>query len=839
MSHINLQIQGLPNEKHGAIRKTALATAIGIVLGVSAGNTLAALAPDDALLFAPGAAICTSGGPVSTCAFGGTDMGGSYFTMDMNGDGVVATSEKTALSRVVRGDGTSGIVLGQIHASSGQHTGAPSGTESPAIDNPWNFFGNTGMHNLSSGVSLISDQGSGTYTLDFSGWGVNWGEYGPTGAAGSTIDMGGVATIVCDPVGCGHDSNFALDMAVHVPVAFTSVPYTLHLEGTIALPGPPELVADAVTTIVGNPIDISVTTNDVSANGLDLDSVAVVSAATNGVTVDTDPSGEITYTPNTGPDFVGTDSFTYTVNSGTGVTAVDPATVTVDVQANVAPVAADDTLSVSTAVLNNTSQTVSVLDNDTDANNASGLPGGINVATVTVVDQPASGTCTANVNGTVTYAQTNPSVAGAFSCTYRVSDTDSFGTPLQSNLATLGISVTTTQSDWPTALDPDIIPILFFEPGVKGDPTDSSVPATGGSYFTMRMTPTSTVYTVMAPGPAGGIVIGHAQPGSGAHTGAPAGTEEIGVDQAWNFFSNTGLHYTEDDGITGNSDGTLDFARKWFVAWGGIPAIDMGGDTTGTFPEDLGNATIACTPAPCADQSTFELDYEAHVPPGDPSGFGGVPYGLKLVGTVGFLDGTLMASDGLVSSETRLPAGPLTETDPDSEVLLQCVGDCFEYTVSGVTVSRVSIVFPLAGGVPQNPVWRILDGTWSSFDTSAGDTILSAPFVQGDGQLECPPPGDAAYVALTTGHQCVQLSIADNGLNDLNPALGTISDPGGMGSGGDAGGGTVFVDTRTSSTSGCSVMGDNASPLQRGDLGLLAGFIAWLGWNHSRRAKKQ
>lgn len=131
------------------------------------------------------------------------------------------------------------IHLGTAQTSSGQHTGFPNGTESPAIDNPWTFLGNAAMHTLTTGVSVISDLGGGTFTLDFSGRGINWGDFGPGGAAGGTIPMGGVATITCSTTTCSDSSTYVLDMAVHAPVVFTSAPYTLHLEGIVnAVPVP-------------------------------------------------------------------------------------------------------------------------------------------------------------------------------------------------------------------------------------------------------------------------------------------------------------------------------------------------------------------------------------------------------------------------------------------------------------------------------------------------------------------------------------------------------------------------------------------------------------------------
>jgi len=71
---------------------------------------------------------------------------------------------------------------------------------------------------------------------------------------------------------------------------------------------------------------------------------------------------------------------------------------------------------------------------------------------------------------------------------------------------------------------------------------------------------------------------------------------------------------------------------------------------------------------------------------------------------------------------------------------------------------------------------------WGPFDTSGGDTVLSAPYsVGGAFGLFCPPPGDAAYVPLTTGHQCLQVTVKDNGLNDQDPTPGTVKDPNGLG----------------------------------------------------------
>ncbi len=128
---------------------------------------------------------------------------------------------------------------------------------------------------------------------------------------------------------------------------------------------------------------------------------------------------------------------------------------------------------------------------------------------------------------------------------------------------------------------------------------------------------------------------------------------------------------------------------------------------------------------------------------------------------------------------------------------------------------------------------RVFNGAWADFDTSGGDTVQSAAAVAGGAGITCPPPGDAAYGALTAGDQCVQVSIADNGLNDKDAAVGTITDPSGIG----LPVGAAFVDNRTSSSSGCSIAPGTNSVWQGGAWGLLAGFIALLGWRRSVKQK--
>lgn len=165
---------------------------------------------------------CTVGTAVNV-----TDIGGSYFRMNQGGP---AAQEKTPISMFAP------LKIGTTQISSGAHSGFINGSESPAIDSPWEFLGNTGMHSLASPVSDLTGSGV-TRQLDLSGWGVNWGGFDSSNTNG-TISVPGTATLVCSSTACAHGDTYTLDMNVHIAVAFTSVPYSLHLEGTIAAPLP-------------------------------------------------------------------------------------------------------------------------------------------------------------------------------------------------------------------------------------------------------------------------------------------------------------------------------------------------------------------------------------------------------------------------------------------------------------------------------------------------------------------------------------------------------------------------------------------------------------------------
>ena len=126
-----------------------------------------------------------------------------------------------------------------------------------------------------------------------------------------------------------------------------------------------------------------------------------------------------------------------------------------------------------------------------------------------------------------------------------------------------------------------------------------------------------------------GLILGAVQPGS---------PTDPGIDQAWQFFGNPGIHQTtapvtilSDDGF-GNVE--LDFSG-WSVNWNGID-IALGGSAWGSNPD--GVAQLSCQ-TDCSTGDAFTLFYTATVTEGD---FTGIRYRL------GFDSGNL----SLLVSET-------------------------------------------------------------------------------------------------------------------------------------------------------------------------------------------
>ena len=176
----------------------------------------------------------------------------------------------------------------------------------------------------------------------------------------------------------------------------------------------------------------SVLTNDTDADTGTTLTAKLVDTAKSGVLSLNTVSGTFTYTPNAG--FTGTDSFTYRANDGS-LDSANLATVTLNVTStslNTAPVAFNDTYTVSTAGV--VTPATGVLANDTDADTGTTL-------TAKLVDTAKSGTLSLNtVSGSFTYTP-NAGFIGTDSFTYRAND----GSLDSANLATVTLNVTTAK----------------------------------------------------------------------------------------------------------------------------------------------------------------------------------------------------------------------------------------------------------------------------------------------------------------------------------------------------------------------------------------------------------
>ena len=143
--------------------------------------------------------------------------------------------------------------------------------------------------------------------------------------------------------------------------------------------------------------------------------------------------------------------------------------------------------------------------------------------------------------------------------------------------------------------------------------------ATGGSFFTMDGNFGAIIESDA------GIILGADQSFDGTvpSAGNPYPGDGTNITKPWPFFGNTGSNFAETP-ISAVSDTEIDMGG-WRVVWAEVPNINMGAGA---------NATIACEGGTCEIGDTYSMSYSAVVPPGDPSGFGGVLYALEVTGTI-------------------------------------------------------------------------------------------------------------------------------------------------------------------------------------------------------------
>jgi len=313
-----------------------------------------------------------------------------------------------------------------------------------------------------------------------------------------------------------------------------------------------------------------------------------------------------------------------------------------------------------------------------------------------------------------------------------------------------------------------------------------------------------------------GVRLGVLQPATGSHSGAPgcsgAGctntdpTSESPDVDIWSFFGGTGMHQTTsiisiDAGDDGTGDGvaSLDFTG-WNVTWNGIPSIPMGGDTA-NFGGDTGIATVSCftdtiggTAGTCADGEVFTLEYFAHVPIGDVSGFGGVLYATYLEGTIGVCAGETSAPNAVNDSYTVIKDTLTSLTVAANDADVGCSGlDKSNVDLDPATGGTQTTVTTTEGGsatvdattgvVRYTPGTGYLgaddfsytisdrDGNTSATTTVTIDVIEASPICNDDGVAQ------GAYIDITNGDTFVNIDVLANdadGSNTIDPATVTI-----------------------------------------------------------------
>lgn len=217
------------------MNKANVLSSIAILITLISGTSNASLSPSATLIFDD---------PVVES---GLVVAGSNFGVDFTNDGVIDLSERTGL--VVN----DGLILGVVQ---------PGSVTSPGIDQPWDFFGQQGIHKTTSPVTIISDDGVGNIELDFSGWSITWNNVDVAlgGVAwGSNPD--GVAIMTCG-VDCSFGDTFNLFYTATVTEGpFTGVRYRLGFDsGALSV-----ATAGLVTSLAVSPDDPGVITTGIIA----------------------------------------------------------------------------------------------------------------------------------------------------------------------------------------------------------------------------------------------------------------------------------------------------------------------------------------------------------------------------------------------------------------------------------------------------------------------------------------------------------------------------------------------------------------------------------------------
>ena len=264
--------------------------------------------------------------------------------------------------------------------------------------------------------------------------------------------------------------------------------------------------------------------------------------------------------------------------------------------------------------------------------------------------------------------------------------------------------------------------------------------ADAGSFFTMDGNPGGaidgglTTIDLVLPAPLPLVLDGSAQSFNGTpiSLGNTYIGDNVGPIATWDFFGSIGTN-THAGLTVGGGDTTIDMST-WEVNWGEVAIIDMGGDPN---QGDTSIAALVCTggiDASCELGDTFTLDYSAHVPVGDPSGFGGVLYGLHLEGTIGTLDETPddfgfttpapVVGNTVIISDAVTVTGMVDNNDVAISVSTgntneYCIGDDIFCDVEGVGANFTST----AGVIQNGNTVYVRHTSTATFDASTVTTL--------------------------------------------------------------------------------------------------------------------
>jgi len=287
------------------MKKTILNTAIAVALS---GGALVAASVEAATLNIDQGSRFTTSYQVNSNTFTTDHVSGSWFSIDIDSDGLIFQDEKNIIG------GFNGLVVDGVttQAASGSHAGLPGCaydaeacsvgyvasvidnpntpedeavaaipgvdfTEAPDIDNPWTLLGQTGMHQTTSPVSTLSNDGAGNVTLDFLGWGATWNSIPSIPLGGDPANFNpalntGIATMSCytsiaystasggnvygAATDCVDGAIYELDYVANIPAndisGFGGISYAAHLEGTISGDLPSAVPVPAAAWLFGS-----------------------------------------------------------------------------------------------------------------------------------------------------------------------------------------------------------------------------------------------------------------------------------------------------------------------------------------------------------------------------------------------------------------------------------------------------------------------------------------------------------------------------------------------------------------------------------------------------------